>query len=123
MSRTTRCKGCHIPETWLISREEHAEFIKVKDVHSYRLFRRNWAHLIKPSFKETRKAELKKAHSDHGMKYFFQCSPPAHFRRDLNAQRRAQQKVEVARSVRKDFGESLMFKRPPSLKDVWYIWD
>jgi hypothetical protein len=79
--------------------------------------------LVKSSFEETRRAELKKAHSDHGMKFFFTGSPPAHFRRDLNAQRRAMEKVEVAKSVKKDFGESLLFKNPPSLKDVWYLWD
>lgn len=123
MSRTVRCKGSTPSERSLISKEEHANLVTSKDVFSYRWFRRNWAHLIKPTFKETRKAELKKAHSDHGWKYFWAGTPPAHFRRDLNAQRRASDKQSLIKAVRRDFGESYLPKRPGSLKDVWYQWD
>lgn len=127
MSRTVRCKGFTPSENSLISREEHvvlfAQRNYSKDRYSYRWFRRNWDQLVKETFEETRKAELKKAHSDHGWKYFWHGTPPASFRRELNAQRRVQEKHQLIRSLKKDLGESYMPVRPPRLNDVWWMWD
>lgn len=119
MSRTIRCKGLTPPENWLISQREHQEYEKGYRPRPWR----NWPSLIKDTFKETRKAELKKAHSDSGFKYFWQGSPPAHFRRGLNAQRRVKEKHNLVRSLKKDLCESYLPVRPPRLNDVWWMWD
>lgn len=120
MSRTVRCKGQSIPETWLMSEKEWDDSRnKTKNIH----FRKNWAHLVKDTFKETRKAELKKAHSDHGWRFFFHGNPPAAFRRDLAARRRAVWKQDLLKSVKKDDGESYLPYYPRHMKDVWWEWD
>lgn len=120
MSRTVRCKGLTLPEHWLMSESEWVEEKnKTKNIY----YRKNWTHLIKDTFKETRKAELKKAHSDHGWRFFWQGSPPAAFRRDLAARRRALAKQDLLKSIKRDFGESYLPFYPTQAKDVWWEWD
>ncbi len=118
MSRTVRCKGLTPRESWLMSKDEW-EVAKEKNKH----YRKNWIHLVKETFKETRKAELKKAHSDHGWRYFWQGSPPSAFRRDLAARRRAVWKQDLQKSIKRDSGESYLPYYPRQMKDVWWEWD
>ena len=120
MSRTVRCKGLTPPESWLISKEE---FDQLKIQMWSKGYRKNWRHLIKDTFKETRKAELKKAHSDHGWRFFWHGSPPSTFRRDLSARRRAIARQDLLKSIERDFGESYLPSYPRSTKDVWWEWD
>lgn len=119
MSRTIRCKGLTPPESWLMSKDE---WVDARNGVIPR-WRKSWKHLIKDTFKETRKAELGKAHSDHGWRFFWQGSPPAEFRRDLAARRRAVWKQDLQKSIKRDFGESYLPYYPRQMKDVWWEWD
>lgn len=120
MSRTVRCKGLTPPESWLMSKEE---WVDARGEKKNIYYRKNWTHLIKDTFKETRKAELKKAHSDHGWRYFWQGNPPAAFRRDVAARRRAIGKQDLHKSIKRDFGESYLPYYPRESKTIWWEWD
>lgn len=120
MSRTVRCKGLTPPESWLISEEE---FDELKIQMWSKGYQKNWRHLVKDTFKETRKAELKKAHSDHGWRFFWQGNPPAAYRRDVAARRRAICKKDLRKSIKRDFGESYLPYYPRESKTIWYDWD
>lgn len=118
MSRTVRCKGFTPSETSLMSEAEW-EVARERRKH----YRRTWMHLVKDTFKETRKAELKKAHSDHGWRFFWSGNPPAAFRRDVAARRRAICKQDLRKSIKRDFGESYLPYYPRESKTIWYDWD
>lgn len=120
MSRTIRCKNQKPKESWLTSREEYEQFKELKWPKGYR---KNWNKLFKDTFEKTRKAELAKAHSEHGIKYFFLNDVPSGFRRDLNARRRCRERMNLKISVRDNDGENYIVIRPGNCNDLWWMWD
>lgn len=120
MSRTVRCKESTPPENWLIS---ELEFYELKVQMWAKGYQKNWRHLVKDTFKATRKAELKKAHSDGGWRFFWTENPPSDFVRTLRRKRRLSDAAELHHAMAKDFGESLVPTYPRDVKDAAWIWD
>lgn len=120
MSRTVRCKNQKPNEFRLTSREEYE---RMRNLDWPKWYRCGWRSLVKDTFEKTRKAELKKAHSEHGIKYFFHCDVPAGFRRDLNARRKCKEKMNLRRAVRENDGENYIVLRPGNCNDMLWVWD
>jgi hypothetical protein len=120
MSRTNRCKGRTPPDCYFISREEYASYTDPENICRYRGYR--WMRLVKPTFEETRKAELSCYHTDAGLFHYEMGNAPKHFRKTLVRRRRSREVQDLTFSVRKDWGESYLARYPHNLKDANWNW-
>lgn len=92
MSRTVRCKGMAIKESWLMSREEFEE-------RSQRGWR--WRNRQKETFEEFRKMELSLTKTDSHHRYFhWTCDAPSWFvNLYFNRPERRQAKRDIQKAI------------------------